>query len=149
MATHILKAGRELMLRSVEGLSEEQLLEVPQSHKNNILWNLGHVAVVQQLLHYGPSRLPLHIPNELVRQFKPGTSPADWDTPPDTAGIRQLLIELPDRFMEDYADGKFSTCREYTTLFGITLSTIDEAIAFTHLHEGIHLGVILSLKKKL
>jgi hypothetical protein len=31
----------------------------------------------------------------------------------------------------------------------VTLSTIDEAISFNTLHEGIHLGYILAMKNSL
>ena len=48
----MLKTERQLILRGIENLSDEQLLKIAEGSKNNILWNLGHIIVTQQVLHY-------------------------------------------------------------------------------------------------
>jgi len=57
------------------------------------------------------------------------------------------LLKLPILFKEDYEAGKFNNYRGYTTLTGIDIHTIEEAIQFNTFHEGIHYGVVKSIQK--
>jgi len=43
---------RQLIKQALGGLSEEAYLHMPQGFDNNIAWNLGHIIVTQQSLHY-------------------------------------------------------------------------------------------------
>ena len=54
---------------------------------------------------------------------------------------------LPDTLKEDFDAGIFVTYNEYETSTGLVLDSIETAIAFNNLHEGIHLGVIMALTK--
>lgn len=146
-AVSLLQQTRPLFLRLVEGLSHDDLLTVPEGFSNNILWNLGHVVVTQQLLHYGLSGLPLNVPDELVAQCRKGTSPADWDTPPDLAEIQHLLMELPRQLEVDLEAGRFTTFRPYMTSVGVELADLETALAFNQYHEGLHTGSILALRR--
>ncbi|MFT7612776.1 MAG: hypothetical protein ACI9J3_001742, partial [Parvicellaceae bacterium] len=38
---------------------------------------------------------------------------------------------------------------EYTTSYNITLKTVEEAIAFSNMHEALHLGYAMAIKKAL
>lgn len=146
-----LREIRGFVLRLTDDLSDEQLSTVPPGASNNALWNLGHLAVTQQLLHYALSDLPMYLSDEVVAGFRKGSSPADWaGGPPAAIGeIREWLIELPERLAEDHAAGRFETFREYPTSTGITLHDLDQALAFNNFHEGIHVGILLRLKKQL
>jgi hypothetical protein len=146
-----LREIRGFILRLVDGLSPEQLEAVPPGASNSILWNLGHLAVTQQLLHYKLSGLPMYLPDEVVDGFRKGTSPADWNgAPPAGIGqVREWLVELPERLAEDHAAGRFESFQEYPTSTGITLHSLDEALAFNNFHEGLHGGFIMRLKKQI
>ena len=50
---------------------------------------------------------------------------------------------------EDYHKGVFKTYNEYTTSYNVTLNNIEKAIMFNNVHEGLHLGYIMALKKAL
>jgi hypothetical protein len=143
----MLRQCRRLTAKSVTGLSEEQLLVIPDGYRNNILWNLGHVAVTQQRLCYKLSGLDLYIPDDLCEALKIGSSPADWKAPPDFNQIMAYLYELPDKLEADFRSNRFEHFHEYTTSTGVTMSDIDDAMIFNNIHEGIHLGIILSLRK--
>ena len=147
ISVSLLQQTRPLLLRLVEGLSDEDLLTIPPGFSNNILWNLGHLAVTQQLLHYGLSDLPLNVPDELVSQCRKGTSPTDWDTPPTLDDISRLLIELPRQLESDLAAGRFTTFRPYMTSVGVELVDLETAIRFNQFHEGLHTGSILALRR--
>jgi hypothetical protein len=144
---NMLRQCRRLTTKAVTGLSEKQLLHIPDGYRNNILWNLGHVAVTQQRLCYKFSGLDLYIPEALCEVLKIGSSPADWKSPPDFNQIMAYIEELPDKLEEDLRSNRFENFHEYTTFNGVTMCDIDDAIIFNNIHEGVHLGIILSLRK--
>ena len=48
----VLRISRDLVIKELEGLTLGQIHEVPAGFKNNIAWNVAHLVVTQQLLHY-------------------------------------------------------------------------------------------------
>ena len=60
-----LKAAREVILSSIDGLNSDQLLNIPIGVNNNILWNLGHIITTQQSLHYFLSAVTMPISKNL------------------------------------------------------------------------------------
>ena len=150
-AIEILKQTRALLLRicTESALSEEQLLFIPEGFRNNILWNLGHLIVTQQILHYRRTGQEMYVTPTLLNQFRRGTSPADWVSTPNIADLIPLLTDLPDKLEEDYQAGQLNTFEPLTTSMGVVLSGIEDAISYNNYHEGMHVGVILSMKKLL
>jgi hypothetical protein len=146
-AISMLKQDRALTGRVIDGLTDDQLRYVPPGFRNNILWNLGHIIVTQQLLHYRLAGQELCVSASLVAQCRNGTSPADWDAPPEVAYLKDLLFSLPERLEEDYRQGRLETFQAYTTSTGVSLEDIDDALHFNLFHEGMHTGVIASIKK--
>jgi len=143
----VLKKSRELVLKVIDGLSIEQLHKTPGGYKNNIAWNVAHLVVTQQLLHYKLSGLNCLASDELIEKYKKGTVPTETFTEEELEEVKELLIGLPDTLKEDYEAGIFVDYNSYETSTGFVLDSIDTAIAFNNLHEGIHLGVIMALKK--
>lgn len=146
--THLSKA-RKFMLKMIEGLTLEQLNALPKGHRNNIVWNIAHLVVTQQLLCYRLSGLPCLVSDEWIEAYRKGTFPTEKISFEQFEEIKRLFIELPLRLESDLAAGLFKTYAPYTTSVGIVLSNIEEAIRFNAFHEGIHLGVLLALKKGL
>jgi hypothetical protein len=143
----ILKKSRELVLKRIDGLTHDQLHKIPEGFKNNIVWNVAHLVVTQQLLHYKLSGLQCLVPDELIDQYRKGTSPGEGMSMEDFEEVKELLAGLPDTLAEDYKEGIFKEYTEYPTSTGFVLTDIDTAIAFNNLHEGIHLGTIMALAK--
>lgn len=143
-----LKKGRALMLKVIDGYSLEQINKIPDGFGNNIGWNVAHLIVTPYLLMYKLSDLEVAISEEMIEKYKKGTSPKgytidqkEWDE------IKTLFVEFPDKLENDYKKGVFKTYNEYTTSVGVTLNNIDDVINFNSFHEGIHLGVLLGLRK--
>lgn len=44
------RTSREVYARYFENYTLEQLNKVPQGFSNNLIWNIGHIIVSQQLL---------------------------------------------------------------------------------------------------
>ncbi|MEM8559099.1 MAG: DinB family protein [Bacteroidota bacterium] len=150
-AIRLLAETRGFALRIVDDLSPEELRTIPPGWNNHALWHLAHLAVTQQLLHYGLSGLPLLVDDDLVTRCRKGTSPADWPDgwEPDEDHARTLLTELPQRLAEDYVAGRFEDYETYPTSTGIVLDSFETALHFNNVHEGIHIGLLLALKRAL
>ncbi len=142
-----LKGSRQNCLNLVRTLSIEQLSKIPQGFKNSILWNVGHLAVTQQLLCYGLSNLPMQIDGQIIENFRKGSSPKDTYTQLEWEEVLERFITLPEVLAEDWKNSKFTEFNAYKTSFGVDLNSIEDAIGFNNIHEGIHIGYIMALKK--
>lgn len=142
-----LKKSRILILKIIEGLSIEQLNIIPEGFKNNIAWNIAHLVVTQQLLCYKLAGLKCLISDEMITNFQKGTKPTYTISEAEFKEIKTLFLALPEKLTADYEKGIFTEYNEYTTSVAVTLKNINDALTFNLLHEGIHLGIILQLKK--
>ena len=143
----VLKKSREIILKKIEGLTLEQLHTIPEGFKNNIAWNVAHLVVTQQLLHYKLSGLQCLVPDDLIEKYRKGTFPTETLNEEEFEEITELLIGLPETLKEDFEAGVFTEYTPYMTSMGFELTSIERAIAFNNLHEGLHLGTIMALVK--
>lgn len=143
----ILRKSRELVVKELEGLSMDQIHKIPEGFKNNIAWNVAHLVVTQQLLHYKLSGLNCLCTDELIEAHRKGTAPTKTFTEEEFEEVVELLLGLPDTLQEDYEAGIFENYTEYPTSTGFNLTSIENAIPFNNFHEGIHYGIIRSIKK--
>lgn len=143
----ILRKSRALVAKELEGLTLEQIHKIPDGFKNNIAWNVAHLVVTQQLLHYKLSGLDCLCKDDLIETHRKGTTPTKIFTEEEFEEVTELLVGLPDTLEEDYEAGIFENYTEYPTSTGFVLTSIDNAIAFNNFHEGIHYGIIRSIKK--
>ena len=145
----ILKATRANVLKQMEGVSLEQLNEIPDGFNNNLIWNAGHVAVTQQLLCYAMSGLEVKLPKDIIGIYRKGAKPEKVVTQAEVDQIKEWLTASIDWLAEDLEAGIFKSYKEYATSYGFTLTSIVDAVSFNNVHEGMHLGYMIALKKKL
>lgn len=143
----ILIKSRELVLKTIDDLTIEQIHTIPKGFKNNIAWNVAHLVVTQQLLQYRLSDVNCLVPEDLIADFRKGTFPGREFNEEEFDEIKDLLIALPETLIEDYEAGIFLEYQEYETSTGFVLNSLETAIAFNNYHEGMHLGIIRSIKK--
>ncbi len=141
------KFNRKTLSFFLEELTPEQLFFIPKGFKNNILWNIGHILVVEQMLTYGLSGLELPIDKKFVKLYAKGTFPKTEISLEAISDIKKHLISANKQTQLDLKKGAFKTYNKYETSIDITLNNIEEALQFNLFHEGIHLGIILSIKK--
>ena len=141
--------NRKILYRFLNNTPKEQLLKIPEGYRNNIWWNIAHVVVTQQLLAYKLSGQKMKVPNALVDKFRKGTVPDGTASDEELNMIKGFLFSTVEWAQEDYENGVFKDFDEYTTSANVTLRDVEDAIAFNTFHEGLHLGVILSLEKML
>ena len=92
----ILRKVRELVTKVINGLTLEQLHTIPEGFKNNIAWNVAHMVVTQQLLHYRLTGKDCLISDELIDANRKGTSPNSTFTQEEFDEVLELLKALPD-----------------------------------------------------
>lgn len=141
------ETNRKHYLELIEKYSLEQLNTIPEGFSNNLAWNLGHIIVAQQGLVYRLSGLPMYVSDELRNKYGNGTKPTGTTTQAEIEELKTLLFSLIEKTKEDYAAGKFVAYTEYTTGTGFNLTSLEEAMEFNNLHEGIHYGIMMQIQK--
>lgn len=149
LAFKTLRTTRWHMVREINGLSNAELLIIPESRDDNILWNIGHLLCSLSRLTYVFSGYPLPIPEPYLTNFGKGTNALGWVSPPDPDEVLRLFLEMPGRIEADYRAGKFVEYKTLTLGGGHTVESVEEAIAFHCFHEGLHIGMVISLKRML
>ena|SRR5690606_801326 len=143
----ITRSSRNVLLHFLESHSLAQLNTVPQGFNNNIIWNVAHCIVVQQLLVYKLSGQPMMIPTEMVDRYKRGTKPGADVTPEELEEIKSLLFPTIDKTQCDFTAGLFKSYNNFTTMSGMELTNAATAMEFNNYHEGVHTGIIMNLRK--
>ncbi|WP_299133402.1 DinB family protein [uncultured Tenacibaculum sp.] len=143
----VLKKSRELVFNLIDGLTIEQLHKIPEGFNNNIAWNVAHLVVTQQLLHYKLSGLQCLVSDELIDNYRKGTKSSETFTEEELEEVKELLLGLPDTLKEDFEAGIFTDYTSYKTSTGFVLDSFKTALAFNNMHEGMHLGVIMAMRK--
>lgn len=145
----ITRVNRRALEKILDNYSLEQLNKVPEGFKNNLIWNVAHVMVTQQLLIYKLSGLPMMIDDKIVDLYKKGTKTERPATAEEVSEIKKLLFTTLDKTEKDLQNGIFKNFDDYETSTGFVLKSVQDAINFNNFHEGIHLGYILALKKSI
>lgn len=143
----IWETSRNIYSKFFDNYSLEQLNTIPAGMSNNLIWNLGHVVVSQQKLVYALSGLPMHIPDSLFEKYQNGSRPDGKTTQAEVDEIKKLLSEMVEKTKVDFEAGIFKEYHPYQTKTGFHLGTWKEAMEFNNYHEGIHLGIMMSIKK--
>ena len=143
----ILLTTRKNILNSMKYLSIDELTKIPKGFNNDIIWNAVHNLATQQLLVYKLSGQSSVIPGELIDKYRKGTSASKNVSENEINEIKGLLISSAKLMRQDYDNGLFTQYSEYTTSYNINLSSTEKAIAFNNVHEGLHFGYIMALKK--
>lgn len=146
-AFDITRSSRKILSQLLQEYTLEQLNAIPEGFSNNMIWNIGHIVVVQQMLVYQLSGLPMIISDDMVLKYKKGTRPEHQVSQEEVAEIQSLLFETINQTKADYNNKKFTQFHEFTTQNGFTIKNVEDAISFNYFHEAVHLGVILCLKK--
>lgn len=147
MSISMTRSTRTNFINLIHELSHSKLNQIPVGASNNIIWNYGHTLVTHQLLCYRLSGLPVYIQDEIVDKYKKGSLPTETVSQQEIDYLISQGLTLLDRCEEDYANQRFDAYQEYKTSYGLSLNHIDEALAFNAIHEGLHFGYAMSLRK--
>src|SRR5690606_38225850 len=92
-AFEITQSGRNVIISILDNHSVDQLNFIPPPFNNNLIWNAGHIVVVQQLLVYKLSGLPMMVSDEMVSKYQRGSRPEHHIGEDEIADIKRLLRE--------------------------------------------------------
>lgn len=141
------KSTREFFLKVLENHSLEQLNKIPLGFSNNLIWNVAHCISSQQALVYKLSGLPTMVSEEFIAKYRKGTKPEGDVSQFEVDEIKILLSSTVDQTINDFENKIFINYNEYTTSLGFTIRNIDDALNVNNCHEGIHAGIIMSIRK--
>lgn len=138
---------RQSVLATIEGLSLKQLNTVPPGFNNNIIWNIGHMSSVLQRITYFRAGVQGPLPESFIEKFQKGTRPEHALDQAQADEAKEALILLISRLGQDLEAGFFTGYEPWTTGYGLEIGTMEDAVAFTPYHDGMHSGYILALKR--
>lgn len=143
----IWETSRHIYLKFLENYSLEQVNKIPEGFSNNIIWNAGHVIVSQQKLIYTLSGLSVSISEEMIEKYQNGSKPDGKTTQHEVDEIKKLLLSTVAQTKADVSNGLFQNFTEYQSKTGFHLGSFNDSLEFNNYHEGIHLGMIMNIKK--
>ncbi|MEK6477371.1 DinB family protein [Catalinimonas sp. 4WD22] len=141
------RKGRENFMKLLDALDEHALNHIPPGFNNNIIWNFGHIIATQQIICYKLSGLEMHVDLELIDSYRRGTKPNGHVSGEEIEKLKALAISTIEQLQQDFEAQRFQQYHEYTTSFGVTLSDIQEGIRFNAMHESLHLGYAMALRR--
>jgi hypothetical protein len=134
-------------LQLLDGLTIEQLNTIPAGFNNNLIWNFAHLLAAQQVIFYGLAGLTPNVDEQFIKSYRRYTKPEGFVNAPEFENIKQNFERAQQTFFEDYRKGAFSNFKQYTTSFGVQLDNVEDAIKFSSLHDGLHYGYAMALKR--
>ena len=140
-------SSRNLLLQFLENHTLAQLNKIPEGFANNLIWNIGHIVTVQQMLVYKLSGLGMMISDEMVDTYKKGTKPEREISQDEVNEIKNLLFSTLEQTKEDFANDIFEDYMEFTTSVGFTIKSAKSAMEFNNYHEALHTGIMMQIKK--
>ena len=143
----ISRQTRRNFIDLINSLSIAQLNEIPAGLNNNIIWNFGHIVVTQQILCYLLAGASPKMDQSLIEKYRKGAKPEDFVEQAEIDTLKSLAVSLLDELEVDLDTDVFSNYKSYPTSYGFELTNIDDAIEFFAVHESMHYGVALTIKK--
>ncbi len=145
----ILQEGRKNFNKLISELTKSQLTQIPNGFSNHIMWNIAHVICTQQLLSYGLFEQKLDLSDQFIARYRKGSKPNEKYYEEDH---KTVIHELDNGLLK--LESNIESLRDfgainYETSFGISLHSIDDVVKFLVMHEGIHLGYVMAMKKAL
>ena len=140
-------SSRNILHKFLTNYSLEQLNKVPEGYNNNLIWNIAHIVVVQQMLVYHLSGLPMLVSQEMVEKYKRDTKPEAPVTEEEVTQIKGLLYTTLEQTQKDFSEGIFKNFNAFTTMTGFHIRNVQEAMEFNNYHEGVHTGIMMRIAK--
>lgn len=138
------KTSRQWILDTFEKVSEEDMMKIPEGFKNNIHWQLGHVAGMMELPTAALTDSKTDDGKRYQKYFGYGTSPEDFDDDTPTLDEIKALLEGQVPRLDDITEEGLEEDlpREF---MGMTKRY--EQLSFMILHESLHAGKIQEMTK--
>ncbi|MBN8435444.1 DinB family protein [Priestia flexa] len=146
---HHLETVRSITLKVLSSVTEQESLVTPDGFSNNIVWNLGHIAYIQEKLVFELAGKKNQLPASYERLFAAGTIPSQWkETPPTLIQLKEELMTQTERIKEFIpAHYDLKLAKPFTNKAGISFDHVGSTFLFSFYHEGMHVETIKQIKK--
>jgi len=144
---YIIKENRKLFMRLMEGLTIDQLNEIPAGFNNNMAWNFGHAVVSFQLLVNMRSGKDPKISKEYITKYQKGSKPETFIDVEEIDFLKSEAIRLIEEVEQDWNKGEFTSYQSFTTSLGVPINTNEDAVHFAATHDMIHFGYAWAMKR--
>lgn len=142
-----LRKTREMFLNLAEGLNLEELNWIASGFNNNIIWNLGHIAVSTLGLCYIRSQVKPALELPFPGRFGKGTKPTVKATAQEVQQIKDLLLSSLDQIEKDIQQKVFDHWTPFATdTYQVPMDSIESTLIGLVAHENLHLGVAKAQK---
>jgi hypothetical protein len=141
------QTSRNVLLKFLENHTLEQLNTIPHGFSNNLIWNIAHIIVVQQMLVYNLSGIPMMVSDEMIAKYKRGTKPEGSVTQAEVDEIKSLLFTTLEQTKKDFENNIFKNYTEFTTMSGYNVKSAKSAMEFNIYHEATHTGIMMQIRK--
>jgi len=145
----LIKQTRKRFTQLVDGLSIEQVNEIPAGMSNNIAWNFGHIVASQQALCNSLAGVALSMPAELTVDFKKGTKPEAFIEQSAINEFKKYAVSNIEVLENGLKENVFGNYQPYETSYGYALNDIEDAVRFVAVHDALHLGYAMAIRKNL
>lgn len=142
-----LRATRNNAIKLLLGLSHEQLNRIPEGFNNNLIWNAGHMVATMELLIYGLSGNRTPSDKDFIDRYRKGSKPEGDVSPEEVQVIFEKLKTSITQLENDWNTVDFANFKTYPTSYGITLNSVEDALKFNGMHEAMHIGAMIALRK--
>ncbi len=143
-----IRQTRRSLLQLVRPLSTEQLNAIPAGFNNNIIWNLGHLAVSTPALCYIRTGINKDIKIPFLKKYVKGSKPEEIVTVDEIEFMKEQLLSSIDQVEKGYNNKVFKTIQPYATeTYGLEMHTIEEVLTCSLAHDNYHFAYTAALKK--
>jgi len=140
------RSVRDLTINLARRFTAEEAFRIPPGCGNCPIWNVGHIAIVQERLVLAAFGKGPVLPEAYHTLFGEGWCGCDWNgNRPDWEEVVSCLDPLRERveaFIGGGVDLGAMLVEPYMTATGIVLNTLADSLSFSTLHEAIHVGVL-------
>ena len=146
----VFRATRENVITAISGLSLDQINETPKGFTGNIAWHLGHMVSTHRGLVYQLNSVSGGLEKDFVLKYKKGSRPEVPITQAEFQFITENLLNQVDELESDVnKEGFFGENIPYSTSYNYSMNSLDTCIMFNNVHQALHLGYIMALKRSL
>ncbi|WP_445453462.1 DinB family protein [Flavobacterium sp. 25HG05S-40] len=139
--------SRTVLSKFLDNYTLAQLNTIPEGFSNNLIWNIAHIVVVQQMLVYNLSGLPMMVSDDMVSKYKRGTKPEHSVSQEEVDALKIFLFSTLEQAQKDFARDIFKNYTEFTTMSGFTIKNAKAAMEFNNYHEALHTGIMMQIRK--
>jgi hypothetical protein len=146
----LFRATRTNTIGVLKGLTLEQINKIPIGFTGNVAWHIGHMVSTHKGLVYQLNSVPGGLPKEFSLKYKKGSVPDSPINQEEFEFLTSELLNQVDELDEDLGKENFFGANiPYSTSYNFDLNSLEECVKFSNLHQALHLGYIMALKRSL